>query len=701
MNSIFSKMSLLKLEDSSKLPAKKVTTIVPNFKISNITTTSVKLSWKRPTTLPWSFVRTGYIVLVKIGKVTKKTIKLGKNTVTTIVKLLVPNTNYSFFIQAVNKSKKSSLSKEFKAKTLNVAPGKINILRNEGNTTTSVDISWKAPVNTGSAITGYTVRVESLDATYVIKKFGNVLRGTITGLSPNSSYFVSISATNIKGSGAFSEELSVSTYVYTEDVKTSKPAVPTLGTVTPVSVALNWVAPSNTGTAIVGYRVKVRNLDNGNIQYNVFANVLTGNVINLTQDTSYAISIAATNGAGDSEFSDELSVITPTPPGRAPSALAAPTVGTITETSVELFWNPPADVGDPSFRGYSVQMKDGSYTQMYYVDSSVLTTTINSLTSGITYTFSVGADNEVNVFSYSPTVQATTIATYPNALPEQVTGLIESDVTANAATISWNKPARNGGYEASEYMAKLVSGGVETTRLIANVLSERLTQLTQNTSYSVSVAAKNSVGYGAYSTSVSVNTAAGVPFNTTTFTVSPITYNSLKFDWTAPSNNGGSDLTGYIIDIESNPSIELPTSITTYTKGQLLEDTEYRCRIFAKNALGQSVGTQYITVRTLTDRVPPQMNNPSTGTRTPTSIALAWFPPASQLGSPITQYIIKVIRTSDSSLVNTILVAVDGQNVTTVTGLTSNTEYSFSIAAINKIGQGEYSGGEIMTTLAE
>jgi len=71
-------------------------------------------------------------------------------------------------------------------------------------------------------------------------------------------------------------------------------------------------------------------------------------------------------------------------------------------------------------------------------------------------------------------------------------------------------------------------------------------------------------------------------------------------------------------------------------------------------------------------------------------VALAWSAPATDGSRPITDYVIQV--SSDSGLTWTTFD--DGVSATasaTVTGLTNGTGYTFRVAAVNQIGQGEFS----------
>jgi ADP-ribosylglycohydrolase len=82
--------------------------------------------------------------------------------------------------------------------------------------------------------------------------------------------------------------------------------------------------------------------------------------------------------------------------------------------------------------------------------------------------------------------------------------------------------------------------------------------------------------------------------------------NSAKITWNAPENDGGSPITGYIIErtlagkerwLRANNKL---VSELTYCVPELVEDNEYSFRVLAENTVGQSLPsdpTKPITAR--------------------------------------------------------------------------------------------------------
>jgi len=76
--------------------------------------------------------------------------------------------------------------------------------------------------------------------------------------------------------------------------------------------------------------------------------------------------------------------------------------------------------------------------------------------------------------------------------------------------------------------------------------------------------------------------------------VSELTKTSAKLSWKPPSNDGGSPLTGYIIEKKEGRRTtwarcdKISPDVTTYNVKNLTEGTEYLFRVTAENKIGVS-----------------------------------------------------------------------------------------------------------------
>lgn len=185
-------------------------------------------------------------------------------------------------------------------------------------------------------------------------------------------------------------------------------------------------------------------------------------------------------------------------------------------------------------------------------------------------------------------------ATVPSA-PQHLT--VESG--DSMVLLSWNAPADDGGASLSGYVVRVYSGGQER-RSIDYPVQESATigGLTNGTSYTFRVFAKNIVGesttYAEASATPSLPaTVPDAPFNLTVADNNM----SASLTWQAPANDGGSDLTGYVVRVYYNTDLTnaidtLNVSGTSATVENLTNFESYKIRVFAKNIIGES--TSYV-----------------------------------------------------------------------------------------------------------
>ena len=169
--------------------------------------------------------------------------------------------------------------------------------------TTSLDVTWTAPTNTGPAIASY-------DLQYRAGTSGNFTNGpqNVTGtsaaigsLAADTSYEVQVRATNAEGDGDWSVAGTGRT------TATTAPGAPTGLTATAsgtTAIDLSWSAPASTGgSAITGYKIEVSS-DGGSSWSDLVAN--TSNTTTtyahtgLTAGTTrhYRVSAINANGTG-------------------------------------------------------------------------------------------------------------------------------------------------------------------------------------------------------------------------------------------------------------------------------------------------------------------------------------------------------------------------------------------------------------------
>jgi hypothetical protein len=293
------------------------------------------------------------------------------------------------------------------------------------------------------------------------------------------------------------------------------------------------------------------------------------------------------------------------------------------------------------------------------------------LKNGTAYRFNVKATNLMGVGLASAYSAAVTPATIPGA---PVIG--KATVGDGQAKVTFTPPAFNGGSAITSYTVTSTPGGFTATKASSPIT---VNGLTQGISYTFNVVATNVLGTSVPSAeSNSVIPTADVPDAPTAVTA--VRGNALAtVSFTPPVSDGGTVITGYTVT--SSPGGITASSVltppeTTITVPGLKNGTAYTFKVNATNAIGSGVASKAsaaVTPATIPD-------SPTIGTVTPGVLQakVAFTKPAFNGGSPITGYIVTstpggIVKTGTASPI-------------TVTGLTYNVSYTFTVMAANVLG---------------
>ncbi|WP_200847210.1 carboxypeptidase regulatory-like domain-containing protein, partial [Microbacterium sp. 18062] len=202
----------------------------------------------------------------------------------------------------------------------------------------------------------------------------------------------------------------------------------------------------------------------------------------------------------------------------------------------------------------------------------------------------VFTQGEEELTSGSATLTVLAAATVPATLDAPSV----TQIGATEATVEWAAPADDGGASVVGYELSLYAAGSdipERTISVGAVTSQEIGGLSHSTDYEVSIAAVNRVGAGEESPRAAFSTPRLTVPGTPTVTSSTATSaTELSVAWDAPGDDGGSPITGYVVEVlhDGSPVADADVHIegTAATVSGLTPETSYTVTVAATNVAG-------------------------------------------------------------------------------------------------------------------
>ena len=603
---------------------------------------------------------------------------------------LTPGDSYSFTVTGTNSSGTSSPSIASNAVVIPGPPGVPTLVTATANANGSVSVNWSLPTNNGSTITGFRVSPSPACSGCSGTTVSNptATSATITGLTGGGTYTFTVTATNSIGSSSASAPSN-------SVVVPTLPGVPVIGTANPanVSAIVTWTAPSANGSPITGYVVTPYVGTTAKAAQTFNSTATTETVTGLTNGTAYTFKVAAINGVGTGSQSAASNSVTPE------NVPGAPTIGTATASnaSATVTWTAPASNGGSAITGYVVTpyTSVGNVAQTAQTFNSTATSeTVSGLSNGTGYYFKVAAINIIGTGAQSNGSNSVTPLSVPGA---PTIGTATAGNTT--ATVTWTAPSSNGGASITAYVVTPYIGGAAqtATRFNSTATTQTMTGLTNGTAYTFTVAAINSVGTGAQSAASNSVTPATVPGAPTIGTATSGNA-SATLTWTAPASNGGSAISGYVVTPYlggiAQTAQTFNSTATTQSVTGLTNGSAYTFKVAAMNVMG--TGAQSAASNSVTPMTVPGAPTMGTVTSGNGSVTINWTAPSSNGGAAITGYIVTPYIGGTAQIATSYGTA----TTETMTGLTNGTTYTFTVAAVNSVGEGAQSGSSSSVTPA-
>jgi outer membrane protein OmpA-like peptidoglycan-associated protein len=447
----------------------------------------------------------------------------------------------------------------------------------------------------------------------------------------------------------------------------STPATPVI-TVGDAQITAAFTAPSANGSALTKYVVTATPSGGGSpVSAECPAPATSCTVTGLTNGTIYDVTVKAHNARG-------ASLASPSAAGKPVTVPGAPTAVSVArgDGQVSVSFTAPASDGGSTITGYRVTRLPGGVQTSCPGSPCAIT----GLTNGTAYTFTVEAINAVGTSAAGSSGSSVTPAGAPGG-PRNgaATG------RPGSARVTFDPPTSDNGSPVTGYQLTLTPSGGGTPVVVSCSASPcDVTGLADGTTYTVTVAARNTAGTGSPVAAGSVTPVAAPGAPTALQTVSRDAAALLSF--VPPVADGGRPITSY--DVSTDGGTTWGTLTTTPVAGGggrlegvvtgLTNGRTHDLRIRAVNSVG--AGTASVT-STVSPAGRPSAPRDVTVALDGLAATVSWAEPASDGGAPVVAY---TVTSEPAGLGCT---AVAPARSCTVTGLDLGARYRFRVTADN------------------
>lgn len=356
-------------------------------------------------------------------------------------------------------------------------------------------------------------------------------------------------------------------------------------------------------------------------------------------------------------------------------------------------WNPPVNDGGAPIEGYIIEKKgkfDSSWKEAKEVPADQLSATIDGLKQGEEYEFRIRAKNKAG--PGDPSEPCDPIVTKPRHLAPHIDRSAIEEIKVRAGTeFQLNIPVS--GEPPPEVTWTFNDAPVESTdRMKIDNIDYRTKFIVKRALRSDTgtylITAKNDSGMDTAEVKVTVLDRPGEPEGP--IKISDINKNGCKLEWKEPKDDGGADITHYVIEKQDVNTLRWTpcgeAQGTSFNVSDLTAGHEYKFRVRACNKYGESDPLESITPITAKDPF-DTAGKPGTPEITDWDkdhVDLQWTPPSDDGGAPIEKYIVeKKLASGEWQFAEEVPA---DQTTATVGHLKQGATYQFRVKAINKAG---------------
>lgn len=461
---------------------------------TSITAAGATFSWTAPANNGAALTQYNLQISTNSGFTSLVVNETAAWTTSRVISTLAKATTYYWRVRAINSAGNGSYTAGSSFKTSSTAPNAPTITSGSV-TATGAMITIQPGANGGSAITSHSVQYAT-NASFTGATTVTTTTSTraLTSLVRSTTYYVRALSTNAIGPSANSAVINFTT------LKTppSVPGAPTVSSITHNSANVTSTPPvDNGGAAIASYTVQVATNSGFTTGVQTFTGVTSFpyTATGLPSNTPMWVRVLAINSMGSSPYTAGVAFTTAS---GVPSAPLSPTIMTVTATSIELAWSPPASTGGSAVTGYVVETTPG--TSHPDVESPY---EVEELTYNTAHTIKVAATNANGTGPFTTPLAFNTLTRTPLGAAAPTI----SAITGNGAQVTAAAPSQDGGSTILGYVFQVSEDETfEDEDLLRETVTEGIgsTVITQlgldpGTEYFARTAAINAHGVGDWS----------------------------------------------------------------------------------------------------------------------------------------------------------------------------------------------------------
>ncbi len=497
----------------------------------------------------------------------------------------------------------------------------------------------------------------------------------LTGLNPGTTYYFRAESTDGNGHTGASTLYNFTT--------TGQPASPapvitnvTVTNITTTGATITWTT-DQAATTQVNYGTTT-SYGSSSLLNSSLVNSHSVTLSGLTPGTTYDYDVISTNSSGTSSgmstnYTFTTTAIIGTPPVISNIQTA------VTSTTATITWTTD-QAANSAISGTVSKSPDSNYVTSHSV-------TLTGLTAGTLYSFAVVSTNAGGLTTTSPTSSFTTTAA--NATAPFVGYVAFWGVNNSGVTISWSTDLAantqlNYGTTPSLGTLTPVQGGLTNSHGVV------LTGLASGTTYYFVAQSTGANGATGYSTTYSFTTTGSpsAPAPNISNIQTSVTTTSATITWT--TDEAASSQVNYGVTTTYSSSSTLNTNLSTthsVTLTGLMPGTTYDFDVMSANINGTSSISSNSTFQTTGTAPGPVIGSVAASSITSSTALITWT--TDQASTSVVNYGQTV---SSATLVTS--------HSVTLSGLTPNTQYSFSVTSVNAASVSTTSSSYTFTTSA-